>query len=160
MTLLDKIVLDHQIAFKQVSEWKDKGEVIVFTNGCFDILHSGHVLYLEEAANQGTKLVVALNSDASVRRLKGKERPINDVQSRMTVIAALASVDMVISFEEDTPYHLIKESVPHVLVKGGDWPVEKIIGHDIVLASGGKVLSLTFQDGFSTTAIVEKMKKL
>lgn len=160
MDLLHKIALNHANANDLIAQWKRDRETIVFTNGCFDILHSGHVLYLQEAAKLGTKLIVAINSDASVKRLKGEERPINDLLSRMTVIAALQSVDLVVSFDDDTPYDLIKNWMPNVLVKGGDWPVEKIIGHDVVLAAGGRVLSLSFKDGFSTTAIIEKMKKL
>lgn len=134
-------------------------ETIVFTNGCFDILHSGHVSYLNEAKSLGTKLVVGLNSDASVKRLKGEERPINSEQDRKFVLENLKAVDQVIIFEEDTPLNLIKEVKPNILVKGGDWAPDQIVGSDFVLENGGKVLSLSFKDGYSTTNTIEKISK-
>lgn len=130
---------------------------MVFTNGCFDILHPGHVDYLQRARAMGSCLVVGLNSDASVRRLKGPTRPINDQHSRAFVLAALACVDYVVIFEEDTPYELIKAVRPKVLVKGGDWSVDKIIGRDLVEQDGGKVFSIPLLGGYSTTAIVERI---
>ena len=132
------------------------GEV-VFTNSCFDILHPGHVDYLQRARAMGSCLVVGLNSDASVRRLKGPTRPINDQHSRAFVLAALACVDYVVVFEEDTPYELIKAVRPKVLVKGGDWSVDKIVGRDLVEQDGGKVYSIPLLRGYSTTAIVERI---
>jgi len=130
---------------------------IVFTNGCFDLLHAGHVLYLEEAASLGDYLIVGLNSDSSVRRLKGSKRPINNEQDRSTVLAGLSSVSFIIIFEEDTPYNLIAEILPDILVKGGDWQTGAIIGGDIVLQNGGKVQSLLYQEGKSTTKTIEKI---
>ena len=137
-----------------------KSKKIVFTNGCFDILHVGHVRYLEEAKNQGDLLVIGLNSDASIQKLKGSERPIIEQESRAELLLALKSVDYVCVFTEDTPYELIKAVQPDVLVKGGDWPVDQIVGSDLVLKAGGEVKSLQFVTGKSTTNIVEKIKAL
>lgn len=142
-----------------VAHWQSKGERIVFTNGCFDILHLGHVRYLAEARDLGHRLVVGVNSDASVRRLKGPSRPIQDEQSRMHVLASLACVDAVVMFGEETPYGLIAAIKPQILAKGGDWAVSKIVGADLVLADGGEVRSLPFVEGFSTTKIEEKILK-
>ena len=130
---------------------------VVFTNGCFDIIHAGHVQYLQQAKELGDILIVGLNSDDSVKRLKGSSRPINNQQDRKIVLEALRSVDYVLIFEEDTPYNLINQIKPDVLVKGGDWKVEQIVGSDIVLENGGEVKSLLFIDGASTTSIIEKI---
>jgi len=130
---------------------------IVFTNGCFDVLHYGHVHYLAQARQMGDVLVVGLNSDASVRRLKGEGRPVNSEQARAFVLAALEMVDYVCLFEEDTPYELIAAVQPDVLVKGGDYSVDNIAGSDIVLKRNGKVCVLPFVDGFSSTSIIEKI---
>lgn len=141
---------------------KDKqaqGQTVVFTNGCFDILHAGHVQYLEEASGLGDLLVLGLNSDASVKRLKGKDRPINHQDDRAIVMAALEAISYVTIFDEDTPYDLIRLLSPDVLVKGGDWSIADIVGSDLVLARGGKVLSLGFSEGLSTTAIINKVKE-
>jgi len=153
MKIHDKIITATK--FKQLNLQSKK---IVFTNGCFDIIHSGHVLYLEEAKSQGDILIVGLNSDESVKRLKGNDRPINNQEDRAIVLAGLNSIDYVIEFEEDTPYNLIKIIQPDILVKGGDWAVEQIVGHDIVLNKGGKVKSLLFKEGKSTTNIINKLK--
>lgn len=134
--------------------------VVVFTNGCFDILHSGHVDYLARARALGSCLVVGVNSDASVSRLKGPTRPVNDQCSRARVLAALECVDHVIIFDEDTPYALIQCVRPDVLVKGGDWSVENIVGRDLVEARGGRVLSIPLLPGHSTTAIIERILQL
>lgn len=134
--------------------------MIVFTNGCFDILHTGHLNYLERARALGDRLVIGLNSDDSVRRLKGDERPINTLNDRALMLASLMFVDAVIPFEEDTPYRLISDVLPDVLVKGGDYLAENIVGADIVTQHGGKVEVLQFIDGFSTTSIIEKIKNL
>lgn len=134
---------------------KQRNEKIVFTNGCFDILHPGHVSYLNAARKLGDKLIVAVNSDASVSRLKGPSRPINDLEHRMHVLGGLASVDWVVPFEEDTPARIIAELVPDVLVKGGDYKLEDIVGADTVINAGGDVKVLNFEDGFSTTSIIE-----
>lgn len=140
--------------------WRMKGDRIVFTNGCFDILHRGHVTYLQQAAALGHRLVVGLNSDASVRRQqKAPERPLNNEESRALVLAALRCVDAVVVFDDDTPLHLITAIMPDVLVKGGDWSVDRIVGADVVKAAGGTVHSLPLVDGFSTTSLVEKIRK-
>ncbi len=137
---------------------RKEGRKVVFTNGCFDIIHAGHVLYLEEARNLGDILVLGLNSDSSVQRLKGPDRPVNNEIDRAVVVSALASIDFVIIFSEDTPYNVIKDIMPDILVKGGDWGVDQIVGSDLVLANGGKVMSLSFKEGNSTTSIIEKIK--
>ena len=136
------------------------GKKVVFTNGCFDILHIGHITYLQQARAQGDLLVVGLNSDDSVRRLKGQERPIQSESDRGKILAALSCVDFTVLFAQDTPLELIQQVKPEVLVKGGDWPVDKIVGSDFVLEQGGEVKSLKFVDGHSTTGIVEKLKNL
>ncbi|MEP6787088.1 MAG: D-glycero-beta-D-manno-heptose 1-phosphate adenylyltransferase [Acidobacteriota bacterium] len=133
--------------------------MIVFTNGCFDIVHAGHIDLLERAKALGTKLIVGINSDESVRTIKGPDRPINGQESRKAVLLGLATVDEVVIFEELTPENLIKNIRPDVLVKGGDWKVEEIIGGDFVNGYGGKVISLPLKDGFSTTKIVERIRE-
>lgn len=132
---------------------------IVFTNGCFDLLHVGHVRYLNQAKSRGDVLVVGVNTDASVRRLKGPTRPIQNENDRAEILANLNSVDFAILFDEDTPLELIKLVKPDVLVKGGDWKPEQIVGSDFVMSYGGKVESLQFVDGKSTTSLIEKSKK-
>ena len=131
---------------------------VVFTNGCFDILHKGHVSYLNEAKSLGDILVIGLNSDQSVKRLKGESRPINDENDRKFLLENLKAVDFVFIFEEDTPYNLIKEVKPNVLVKGGDWKPEEIVGSDIVQSLGGEVRSLSFIQGHSTTNTINKIQ--
>ena len=133
---------------------------LVFTNGCFDILHRGHVTYLAQAKTLGVTLIVAVNSDDSIRRLgKGSERPINNLQDRMAVLASLASVDYVLSFDELNPLKLIKLFLPDVLVKGGDWSVDKIVGSDFVFSNGGSVISIPFLYNSSTTSIIRKISQ-
>lgn len=131
---------------------------IVFTNGCFDLLHVGHVRYLQEAKAQGQVLVVGVNSDASVKRLKGPTRPIQNENDRAEILAALAAVDYSVIFEDDTPAKLIETVRPNVLVKGGDWKPDQIVGGPFVLSYGGEVKSLQFVEGRSTTKIIEKSK--
>lgn len=143
----------------KVQTWKNEGKTIVFTNGCFDILHLGHVTYLEEASQTGDKLIVAVNSDDSVRRLKGENRPIQDEASRLSILAALESVDAVVLFPEDTPIECIQKIKPDVLVKGGDYTIDQIVGSHLVLQNGGKVLSLSLLKGHSTTLLEAKVKK-
>ena len=134
---------------------------LVFTNGCFDILHRGHTTYLEQARNLGASLVVGVNSDESVKRQgKGDDRPINQLEDRMSVLASLACVDLVISFDEDTPFNLIKTIIPNHLVKGGDWSIEDIVGGDIVTLNGGQVHSIAFEHDRSTTALLQKIRSL
>lgn len=144
---------------KSLETSRKSGKKIVFTNGCFDLLHVGHVRYLSEAQKQGDVLVVGVNSDASVKRLKGPTRPIQNESDRAEILLALKSVDNVVIFTEDTPESIIKSIKPDVLVKGGDWKVDQIVGADFVLANGGVVKSLTFIDGKSTTKLIEKSQK-
>ncbi len=151
-------VLDEEHLLQQVQDARAHGEKIVMTNGCFDILHPGHVIYLEKAKALGHRLIVAVNDDASVSRLKGKGRPVNTVQARMQVLAALGAVDWVVLFSEDTPARLIKLISPDVLVKGGDYKINEIAGSNHVINSGGEVVTIPFEDGFSTTGLVEKIK--
>lgn len=142
----------------QVQNWQAAAEQIVFTNGCFDLIHYGHIAYLAAARALGDRLIVGLNSAASVRRMKGQHRPINDELTRQFTLASFEFVDLVVIFEEDTPHELIKCLLPDVLVKGGDYNPENIVGADVVLAKGGKVLTLPFVDGYSTTKLEEKIK--
>ena len=146
-------------AQKKVAEWKSKGERIVFTNGCFDIIHMGHVDYLEKARNLGDHLVVGLNTDSSVSRFKGSNRPIQDQRSRARVMASFQFVDMVVLFDEDTPKDLISSLVPDVLVKGSDYLAENIVGADVVKNAGGEVKTLDFIPGYSTSKVIEKIRK-
>ena len=139
--------------------FRSQDKKIVFTNGCFDILHSGHIQYLEQAKALGDILVLGLNSDDSVRRIKRAPRPIVSEKDRAFVVAALQCVDLVVIFEQDTPYELIRLLKPDILVKGGDWTIDKIVGADIVQKKGGKVLSLNYEQGFSTTNIIERIKQ-
>lgn len=156
---IDKRIMDLVQLERAVNVWRMKGDRIVFTNGCFDILHRGHVEYLQEAAALGDRLIIGLNSDASVRRLgKAGDRPLNDQDSRAKVLSALRLVDAVVIFDQDTPLDLIKAIGPDVLVKGGDWKAEQIVGAEVVLAKGGEVRSLKLVDGYSTTALVEKIR--
>ncbi|MBT4575680.1 MAG: D-glycero-beta-D-manno-heptose 1-phosphate adenylyltransferase, partial [Candidatus Cloacimonetes bacterium] len=134
-------------------------KTIVFTNGCFDILHAGHVKYLAEAKELGNILILGLNSDSSVKRLKGNDRPVNNEQDRAVVLSALCSVSYIVIFDEDTPYELINNIKPNILVKGGDWKPEDIVGHDIVSSYNGRVKSLSFIEGKSTTDIVNKLRE-
>lgn len=145
-------------ARQAVRQWQEAGQRVVFTNGCFDILHYGHLHYLAQARDLGDRLVIGLNSAASVRRLKGPHRPIHDEPTRRHLLAALAFVDAVVSFEEDTPLQLIQTLLPDVLVKGGDWKATDIVGSELVLARGGDVRSLPYIEGYSTTSIEEKIR--
>jgi D-beta-D-heptose 7-phosphate kinase/D-beta-D-heptose 1-phosphate adenosyltransferase len=139
---------------------QEKGKKIVFTNGCFDILHRGHVTYLNQARDLGDLLIVGINSDESVKRLKGPERPVNVLEDRAYVLSALKSVDYVISFEEDTPLNLINLIMPDILVKGGDYTIDRIVGAQEVLAHGGRVEIIPFVPGKSTSAIIDTIKTL
>ncbi|MGI4827208.1 MAG: bifunctional D-glycero-beta-D-manno-heptose-7-phosphate kinase/D-glycero-beta-D-manno-heptose 1-phosphate adenylyltransferase HldE [Janthinobacterium lividum] len=150
-------ILDFDRVQRRVAEWRAGGETVVFTNGCFDLLHVGHITLLEDCRRFGSKLVLGLNSDASVQRLKGPTRPIVGERERARVMAALASVDAVVLFEEDTPLELIRALKPNVLVKGGDYTVETVVGHQDVLTAGGRVEIVPTVEGFSTTNIVKKL---
>lgn len=156
MSIEDKIV-SREEALIRVQQWQTNGEKVVFTNGCFDILHAGHVLFLEEARSLGDKLVLGLNSDDSVRRLKGEHRPLQTEEARSHILAAMACIDLVVVFEEDTPLALIQNIKPDVLVKGGDYAPNEIVGGLEVLKYGGTVKSLSFHKGYSTTGIEQRI---
>lgn len=153
----NKILSIHEIESKVLS-WKNNKDIVVFTNGCFDILHYGHVNYLAKAKDLGQKLIIGLNSDDSVKRLKGESRPVNDQYARSLVLASLQFIDAIVIFEEDTPERLIKIISPNVLVKGGDYSYENIVGADFVSQNGGIVKVIPLVDGFSTTNIIKKTK--
>ena len=160
MTILSQIeskIVSLQDATKLVFQWKTDGQKVVFTNGCFDVLHYGHVCYLSEAKALGHKLIIGLNSDASVRRLKGETRPINGQKERATLLAALGFVDAVIIFDEDTPEKLIKTIKPDFLVKGGDYTFETIVGADFVSSYGGKVMTIPLVENFSSSLIIKRL---
>lgn len=156
-------ILQHKIvsldaAQKRANIWRMFNHKIVFTNGCFDILHQGHIDYLCKAKDLGNRLIIGLNTDASVKHQnKSPERPINNEQSRAIILAALGIVDTIVLFDEDTPYNLIKAIQPDVLVKGADYKPEEIVGYDIVKASGGEVITIELTEGFSTTALINKI---
>lgn len=153
-------VSDIEKKIVSIEQWqRPSGKRVVFTNGCFDILHRGHAVYLAKARELGDLLVVGLNTDASVRRLKGPERPLNTQDDRAFLLASLACVDNVILFDEDTPANLIHAVCPDVLVKGGDYTLDKIVGADFVQARGGLVTTISFVDGYSTTNLINKMSK-
>ncbi|GAB7089166.1 D-glycero-beta-D-manno-heptose 1-phosphate adenylyltransferase [Marinifilum fragile] len=155
----DKIIFKKEDAFNRLQTWRFKDEKIVFSNGCFDIVHRGHLEYLASAASMGNKMIIGLNTDSSTQRLKGPTRPINDEYSRALLLASLGFVDMVILFEEDTPYNLIDFVQPDVLVKGSDYKAEDIVGYDIVKAKGGEIKTLDFIEGFSSTGIIKKIQQ-
>ena len=155
-TIKSKII-DFSEIRNLVSSWKSEGKSIVFTNGCFDVLHYGHASYLSEAKDLGDKMIIGLNSDASVRRLKGETRPVNGQLERATLLAALSFVDAVVIFEEDTPERLIKAIHPDVLVKGGDYTIETIVGADFVQSYGGIVKTIPLVENFSTTKILKRL---
>jgi D-glycero-beta-D-manno-heptose 1-phosphate adenylyltransferase len=162
---LNKIISLEE-AKRKAAMWQMKGDKVVFTNGCFDILHRGHVTYLAQAAAEGSRLVIGLNTDASVKRLgKDENRPINSEESRALVLAALQVVDMIVFFDQDTPYELIKALQPDVLAKGADYDPDEtdpsskkyIVGSDIMKLKGGKIIAIPFVDGYSTTALIQKV---
>lgn len=139
-------------------QWKNEHNKVVFTNGCFDLIHKGHLDYLSKAKKMGDKLIVAINSDASVKRLKGEERPIKPELDRMLTMAAFYFVDAVVLFDEDTPKHVIESLIPNVLVKGGDYIVEDIVGYNTVIDHGGEVKTIPFIDGSSSSNFINKIK--
>ena len=142
-----------------IKKVKAERKKIVFTNGCFDLLHVGHIRYLAQAKKLGNFLIIGLNSDSSVKELKGEDRPINSFEDRATLLSAIKSVDLVIMFEEQTPENLIKDIVPDILVKGGDYNIEDIVGYQTVIQNGGQVKTLSFYDGYSSTNYINKIKK-
>lgn len=151
-----KIIVPEQLP-ETIENWRLQNKRIVFTNGCFDILHLGHVDYLSKAADQGDILVVGLNTDNSVQRLKGPDRPVNNQTARARLMASLFFVSAVVFFDEETPWNLINIIQPDVLVKGSDYKAEDIVGYDIVKAKGGEVVTIDFLDGYSTTGILQKL---
>ncbi len=152
-------VMDPEKAREKVREWQSKGDRVVFTNGCFDLLHPGHIDLLGKAKALGDRLVIGLNSDDSVRRLqKGKGRPVNDERSRAILLAALASVDLVLTFEEDTPLRTIQSLNPDVLVKGSDYQEDRVVGKEHVEGYGGKVVRLPLLEGYSSSSIIERIR--
>lgn len=150
--------VSQELLVEIVKELKAIGKKIVFTNGCFDIVHTGHISYLNESKKLGDILIVALNTDDSVKKLKGELRPINNQHDRAIVVDALKSVDYVCLFSEDTPFNIIANIIPDVLTKGGDYVAEDIVGYDIVTQNNGQVIVINFVDGKSTTSIINKMK--
>ena len=142
-----------------IKKVKAERKKIVLTNGCFDLLHVGHIRYLAQAKKLGNFLIIGLNSDSSVKELKGEDRPINSFEDRATLLSAIKSVDLVIMFEEQTPENLIKDIVPDILVKGGDYNIEDIVGYQTVIQNGGQVKTLSFYDGYSSTNYINKIKK-
>lgn len=158
MSSQHKIHEDYASFDSLVKDWKQKKINIVFTNGCFDLLHLGHVDYLERARSLGDKLIVGLNSDSSVKSIKGESRPINNESIRLRMIAALECVDVVVLFQEDTPMILIQNILPSVLVKGKDYDISNIVGADVVIANGGRVETLELVEGYSTTKLIETIQ--
>jgi len=142
---------------RNLAYWRFRDQKIVFTNGCFDILHLGHIDYLSKAADLGNILIIGVNTDASVSRIKGPQRPLQDQESRSVILASLKFVDAIVLFDEDTPYELIRQIQPDILVKGADYKPEEIVGYDIVMAKGGKVITLDFLPGYSTSGIEKKI---
>ncbi|MFA6262292.1 MAG: D-glycero-beta-D-manno-heptose 1-phosphate adenylyltransferase [Bacteroidia bacterium] len=155
-----KICQSREVLLQRLELWNREHAKVVFTNGCFDLLHKGHVDYLSQAADLGDKLIVALNTDHSVSRLKGPGRPIQNEDSRLFIMASLTFVDAVILFDEETPYELIRVVQPDVLVKGSDYKPEDIVGYDIVVAKGGEVKTIDFLPGYSTTSIEKKIRSV
>jgi D-glycero-beta-D-manno-heptose 1-phosphate adenylyltransferase len=156
-TLVNKITgLPKLLAL--ISAWKSEGKKVVFTNGVFDLLHIGHITYMAKAADLGDKLIIGLNSDASVKRIKGDDRPVNDQNSRAALLAALFFVDAIVVFEEDTPLNLITALMPDILVKGADYSVENIVGGKEVIANGGEVKTIDLVEGYSSTSIIQKIR--
>ena len=142
----------------QLEKWRNANQKIVFTNGCFDLLHFGHVDYLAKARGLGDRLVVGLNTDGSIKRIKGATRPINNEESRAALLAGMAYVDAVVLFDEETPINLVSMVMPDVLVKGGDYSIKEIVGHEIVLNNKGEVRTIDFVEGYSSSVLIEKIK--
>lgn len=153
-----KIVTVEALACKR-AYWQLKEMPVVFTNGCFDIIHRGHIEYLAKAASLGKAMIIGLNTDNSVRRIKGETRPVQDEYTRALILASMEFVSAVVLFDEETPYELIKSTQPDILVKGADYKPEDIVGYDIVTQRGGQVMTIQFVDGFSTTSIINKLNK-
>lgn len=159
VTLLQSKIFSFSELKAQTEKWRDDKETIVFTNGCFDLLHLGHIDYLAKTRNLGTRLVVGLNTDRSVQELKGPSRPVKDELSRSHILAAMSFIDAVILFDEETPIKLISMVNPDVLVKGGDYAIKDIVGHELVQKNGGKVCTIPFVKGYSSTKLIDKINQ-
>jgi len=159
LSIIDSKIFSKNELVVEISKWRQSGENIVFTNGCFDIIHPGHLQYLAKAADFGNRLVIGLNTDDSVKRLKGPDRPLVSQNERARLLASIFFVSAVTLFNEDTPYELIKLVQPDVLVKGSDYKAEDIVGYDIVTSRGGKVFTIDFLEGFSSSSIIGKLYK-
>lgn len=160
MNILHKIqskIVTQSEATRIVKEWQNSGNSVVFTNGCFDIVHKGHVFYLHKARELGNKMVLGLNSDSSVKNIKGENRPVKEQESRALTLAAFECVDLIVLFDEDTPFNVIKELQPNILVKGKDYNENEIVGADIVKKNGGKVITIDLEDGYSSSNYIEKL---
>lgn len=158
MTATAEKITDRPTLRSRIKAWQQEGQKVVFSNGCFDIVHLGHIDYLEKARALGDRLVIGLNSDDSVRQLKGPTRPVNDVYARARMLAAFSFVDGVVVFGEETPKSLIDDLLPDVLVKGNDYAIENIVGADTVMANGGEVKTISLVEGYSTSKLIEKIK--
>jgi len=159
LDIIRKKIMNRSDIGREIARLRFLGKKIVFTNGCFDVLHMGHLDYLSRAADLGDILIIGLNSDGSVKRLKGGDRPLNPEEARALLLASFRFVDTVVVFDEDTPYELIREIQPDVLVKGADYRVEEIAGHEIVLERGGSVITLELLPGYSTSALIRKIRE-
>jgi len=163
MTTLEKIkskLIDRDILWRRIAGWRLKSKSLVFTNGCFDILHLGHIDYLSKAADEGDMLIVGVNTDASVSRLKKNHPPVNGQEQRMMILASLSFIDAVVLFDEDTPYELIKIIKPDVLIKGADYDIKNIVGADVTQEHGGIVKTIELLPGYSTSLTIEKIRKV
>ncbi|MFT3823610.1 MAG: D-glycero-beta-D-manno-heptose 1-phosphate adenylyltransferase [Chitinophagaceae bacterium] len=160
MDIIEKKILTKEQAVQRIAQWRVISKKVSFTNGCFDILHRGHIFSLSQAAQEADFLIVGVNSDASTKRLKGEGRPVNNQESRALLLASLMMVDAVVLFDEDTPLNLITTLLPDVLVKGGDYTLEQIVGAKEVMANGGRVVINPIVQGYSTTGLIEKIHKL
>lgn len=158
LDIINSRIYNIEILEYQLAIWRFKSKKIVFTNGCFDIIHLGHIDYLSKAKDFGDILIIGLNTDSSVRRIKGKGRPVTNEKSRSMILSSFRFIDAVILFDEDTPYNLIKQVQPDILIKGSDYKTEDIVGFDIVKAKGGEVKTIDFLEGYSTSLILDKMK--
>jgi rfaE bifunctional protein nucleotidyltransferase chain/domain len=159
LDILNAKIVDNESIQPQLARIRFRKKKIVFTNGCFDLLHKGHIDYLAKASDMADFMIVGLNTDKSVQKIKGKERPVQDEQSRALILAALSFIDYVVLFDEETPYNLINLVQPDILVKGADYKPEDIVGYDILKSKGGEVKTLDFLDGYSTSSIIEKIKR-
>jgi rfaE bifunctional protein nucleotidyltransferase chain/domain len=157
LEIINRKIIPREALDQLLSLWHFQHKKIVFTNGCFDLLHSGHIIYLSKAASLGDCLIVGLNSDASVKRLKGPSRPLQNEESRALILASLQFVSIVVLFDEDTPYELIRKVNPDILAKGADYKPEEIVGYDIVKAKGGEIVTIDLVEGQSTTGLIKKM---